>query len=130
MSTPAALACHATLEQAVVKVETCLATLGEALRQRDALAIETAAISLQGALTSTLHRLSAAVRETGGVPLPLRRRLARASGEVAAQREGVLRANASVQRALDVLMPSDALTAAYAADGARARPASTGTVGA
>jgi hypothetical protein len=118
-----------TLEDAVGRIETALAGLGEALRRRDALAVDTEVQALQGAIASAMHRLSAAARQPGGVPLPLRRRLAVAGGQVAAQRETLARANASLQRALDVLLPpQDAL--AYAADGARARPASSGAVGA
>jgi hypothetical protein len=101
-----------TLEDAVGRIETALAGLGEALRRRDALAIDTEVQALQGAISSAMHRLTAATRQPGGVPLP-----------------SLARANASLQRALDVLLPpQDAL--AYAADGARARPASSGAVGA
>jgi hypothetical protein len=116
------------LEESIAKIERQLATLGAALRQRDALAIESEALALQRALTSAVHRLSAAAQRDGGVPL--RRRLAQTSGEIAAQRESLRRASAALDRALDVLLPPDAATTAYAPDGARSRAASTGAVGA
>ena len=120
----------APLEACVAKIEAQLAALGEALRQRDALAIESEALALQRALASSFHRLSEAAQQGTGVPLPLRRRLALASGQIAAQRESLRRASAALDRAMDVLVPQDAVTAAYAADGARSRPASTGAIGA
>jgi len=44
---------------------------------------------------------------SGAVPPTLRRRLASASGQVAAQRESLARATAALDRAIEVLMPSD-----------------------
>jgi hypothetical protein len=118
------------LEDAVATIETRLAALGHALRQRDALAIETSAQGLQRAFTSAIHRFTAAAREADGIPLPLRRRLAIARGQVAAQRETLARANATLDRAMNVLLPPDWPAPAYAADGARARQNTTSAIGA
>ena len=46
----------------------------------------------------------------GPVPPALRKRLASASGQVAAQRESLARATAALDRAIDVLLPRDAAT--------------------
>lgn len=118
------------LEDAVATIESRLAALGQALRERDALAIEAAAQALQRAFTSAIHRFTAAARDAGGIPLPLRRRLAIARGQVAAQRETLARANAALERAMNILLPPDWPAPAYAADGARARQSTTGAIGA
>jgi hypothetical protein len=118
------------LEEAVATIESRLAALGMALRDRDALAIDASAQALQRAFTSAIHRFTAAARDAGGIPLPLRRRLAIARGRVAAQRETLARANAALDRAMNVLLPPDWPAPAYAADGARARQSTTGAIGA
>lgn len=118
------------LEEAVATIEARLAALGSALRERDALAIEAAALALQRAFSSAIHRFTAAARHSEGVPLPLRRRLAIARSQVAAQRETLARANAALDRAMNVLLPPDWPAPAYAADGARARVSTTGAIGA
>ena len=48
------------------------------------------------------------VARSGPVPPELRRRLATASGQVAAQRESLARATAALDRAIEVLMPREA----------------------
>ncbi|MBW8846137.1 MAG: hypothetical protein JF607_14320, partial [Burkholderiales bacterium] len=53
---------------------------------------------------------------TGNVPAALRNRLVRAGGLLAAQRETLARGNASLDRALDVLIPSEP-TGLYGAGG-------------
>lgn len=55
------------------------------------------------------------------MPAPLRRRLARAGGQVAAQREALARATASLDRAIDVLIPSSASATLYSSHGASER---------
>lgn len=120
----------ALLEDAVANIEVRLAALGTALRERDALAIESSAQALQRAFSSAIARFTAASRHADGVPLPLRRRLAVARGQVAAQRETLARANAALDRAMNVLLPPDWPAPAYAADGARARQSTTGAIGA
>lgn len=130
MTQPMAAGSAGPLEDAVAAIETRLAALGSALRERDALAIETAAQALQRAFSTAIHRFSAATRHADGIPLPLRRRLAIARGQVAAQRETLARANAALDRAMNVLLPPDWPAPAYAADGARARQNTTGAIGA
>ncbi len=118
------------LEDAVATIEARLSALGSALRERDALAIDAEARALQRAFSAAIHRFSAAARHGDGIPLPLRRRLAIARGQVAAQRETLARANAALDRAMNVLLPPDWPAPAYAADGARARANTTGAIGA
>jgi hypothetical protein len=55
------------------------------------------------------------------VPAPLRHRLALAGGQVAAQREALARATASLDRAIDVLIPRHAPKSFYSAAGANER---------
>ena len=108
------------LEHALVAVEQRLAALGDALRERNAQQIETHASELHRALANAVHRFAHAAR-AGGVPPGLRRRLADASGQVAAQRESLARATAALDRAIDVLMPRDNGGGVYSAQGGQER---------
>jgi hypothetical protein len=94
----------AELETPLAAVETRLAALGAALYRHDAQAIESEANELHRALAAAVEHFSRAAR-SGGVPPPLRQRLAVASGQVAAQREALARATAALDRAIDVLLP-------------------------
>ncbi|HUG24534.1 hypothetical protein [Piscinibacter sp.] len=94
------------LEDTLAAVESRLASLGEALRARDAAAIDSHATELHRALARAVDHFTHAAR-SGSVPPTLRRRLARASGQVAAQRESLARATAALDRAIEVLMPRD-----------------------
>lgn len=114
------------LEASLADVEASLAALGEALRARDSLAIDTNASSLQNALTRAVDQFSQAAR-TGPIPPALRNRLANASGQVAAQRESLARATAALDRAIDVLIPREA-PALYSAYGATQRPVRGGMI--
>lgn len=106
------------LENVVASVELQLAALADSLRERDAPAIESSANELQRALGHAVECFMQAARH-GGVPEPMRQRLVRASGQVAAQREVLSRATAALDRAIDVLMPGAAAPASalYAASG-------------
>ena len=95
----------AELENPLAAVEARLNSLGDALRAHDPAAIETEAAALHRALASAIAHFGRAAREEGGVPQPLRRRLAAAGGQVAAQRQALARATASLDRAIDVLLP-------------------------
>jgi lipopolysaccharide export system protein LptA len=106
MTQPMAAGSAGPLEDAVAAIETRLAALGSALRERDALAIE-----------------AAAQRQRDAVGVAIAR------GQVAAQRETLARANAALDRAMNVLLPPDWPAPAYAADGARARQNTTGAIG-
>jgi exonuclease VII large subunit len=108
------------LEGLIARVETHLAALGDALRQRDSQGIETHAAELHQALARAMDGFTQAARQ-GHVPRPLRHRLAQASGQMAAQRESLARATAALDRAIDVLMPSPLPAAAYGAHGGLAR---------
>lgn len=95
----------AELEQVVEIVESRLAALTDALRERDSAVIESHATELHGALVVAVQRF-VHVAHNGGVPEPMRRRLARASAMVATQRESLARATAALDRAIDVLIPA------------------------
>ncbi len=95
------------LEETLAAVESRLAALGDALLARDAAAIDRQATELHRALARAVDHFSTAAR-SGSVPPVLRRRLASASGQVAAQRESLARATAALDRAIEVLMPRDA----------------------
>lgn len=114
------------LEEPLAAVEASLTALGNALRERDSLAIERHAGELHCALAHAVDRFTGAARE-GRVPPALRQRLATASGQVAAQRESLARATAALDRAIDALLPRDA-TALYGAQGATDRSIRGGAV--
>lgn len=113
------------LEQPLTRVELQLAELCGALRSNDAQALEAAASELHRALAAAIDHFRQAAR-TGGVPAPLRQRLATATAQVAAQRESLARATAALDRAIDVLIPGAPPT--YTAAGAAARAASSGSM--
>jgi hypothetical protein len=97
---------HPELEALLARVESALGGLGEALRQRDTPAIEAQAQLLQGGLEDTVNAFARAAR-AGSIPAPLRARLVKASGQVAAQRDSLMRATAALDRAIDTLMPKE-----------------------
>ncbi|MFG6465623.1 hypothetical protein [Roseateles sp. BYS87W] len=103
------------LEQPLLAVESTLNLLGDALARRDPAAIEQHSAELHQHLAQAVQRFSEAAR-AGGVPAALRNRLVRAGGLLAAQRETLARGNASLDRALDVLIPSEP-TGLYGAGG-------------
>jgi hypothetical protein len=117
MAPAAAPALHAELEASLQRVEQHLADLQAGLSARDMPCIELHAAELQRALMQALEHFSQAARQ-GGSPLVLRRRLALASAQVAAQRDALARATASLDRAIDVLMPGPQ-RAVYSASGAQ-----------
>lgn len=117
------------LEATLGAVETHLQALGEALQARDPAATEAAATDLHRSLTLAVRRFGETASH-GGVPPALRRRLALATGLVAAQRDAVARATAVLDRAIDVLLPAQAqlgASAAYGAQGYAVRAQSTGS---
>jgi hypothetical protein len=116
----------AELEPPLAAVEDRLAGLGLALYHNDAQAIESEAAELHRALAAAIHHFSRAARE-GGVPPTLRQRLALAGGQVAAQREALARATASLDRAIDVLLPGLG-GSVYIASGAAERAAASGSL--
>lgn len=113
------------LESPLAAVETQLGALALALTQQDVEALDRAASGLHAALAAAVEQFTRAAR-SGGVPLPLRQRLALAGGQVAAQRVALGRATASLDRAMDVLLPRQASTGLYSAAGGAERHASQG----
>lgn len=107
-------------------METRLAALATALHARDTAAIDLHSTELHGALARAVSHFAAATRN-GGAPPALRRRLARAGGMVAAQRESLARATAALDRAIDVLMPSVGGTL-YTAEGGADRCRHSGMI--
>jgi hypothetical protein len=115
------------LERPLQAVEDSLTALGVALTRQDASAVDAVAAQLHAALAAAVDHFARAAR-SGGVPPRLRQRLAAAGGQVAAQREALARATASLDRAMDVLMPVHAAPAAglYGALGNTDRNATSG----
>lgn len=109
MNLPVATAPSNDLETPLGRVETRLQDLQAALRNDDAQALETAATDLHRALAAAVDHFKRAARQ-GPVPQPMRRRLALASAQVAAQRDALARATASLDRAIEVLLPSGSAT--------------------
>jgi len=105
------------LETSVQAVELRLLALADALRERDAVAVEHQADALHLALARAVTVCMHAARN-GGVPEPMRLRLASAGAQVARQREALARATAALDRAIDVLMPAhSAAGKVYGANG-------------
>ncbi len=114
------------LEIALGQVEQQLEALGQALKDHDAACTEQAATELHRALTHAVRHFGKAGQ--GGVPPALRRRLALATGLVAAQRDAVARATSLLDRAIDVLLPGAPSTASpvYGAHGGALRATTRG----
>lgn len=101
-----------------------LTALSSALQGRDAQALQAAADHL----VAGLEAAGPVLREPGALTPALRRQLAFAVGRVAAHREALARATASVDRAIEVLLPSPAPAAGtYSANGYAERAAATGS---
>ena len=115
LAATAPVASRRDLEGRLAAVEERLAQLGNALRSRDTAGIDTHAAELHRALAMAVGQFADAAR-TGGIEPDLKSRLARASGQVAAQRESLARATAALDRAIDVLLPRES-AGLYAAHG-------------
>jgi hypothetical protein len=118
------------LDDALTLIETRVAALGAALRERDAAALEVATQTLQRTLAASIQRFAAAARAAGGVPLPLRRRIAMINTQVNVHREQLARASAALERALGVLSAGAQPAATYRQAGQADRAASSGFVSA
>jgi hypothetical protein len=114
------------LEDKLLAVEEHLAHLGDALIARDTNGIDVYSAELHRSLSRAVEHFALNAKYAS-VPLELRRRLAAASGQVAAQREALARATAAVDRAIDVLMPR-ATPALYSAYGSTTRSYRGGSV--
>lgn len=115
----------AELEPPLTALEDSLAGLAQALCSNDAQAIDARADELHRALALAVGRFAQAAR-SGQVPGTLRQRLALAGGRVAAQREALARATASLDRAIDVLLPANPMQPVYDAGGNAGRRACAG----
>lgn len=106
------------LDPLVTQVEQRLQALADALRSRDAPAVELHASELHHDLARAVGACMHHARH-GGVPAAMRLRLAQAGAMVAHQREMMARATAALDRAIDVLMPpaSSGRGALYGANG-------------
>ncbi len=113
--------CAQDVNAAVLQLEQQLAGLLSAMCRQDPLAIELAAGSLHKSLATALDLYSSNQRLGQDLTPPLRQRLIAASGQVAALREALARATASLDRAIDVLLPQQAALGVYGASGASAR---------
>lgn len=114
------------LEDTLTAVESRLAGLADALRQRDLGAVDEQSAELHRALARAVDHFSRASR-SGTIPLALRRRLAQTGGRVAAQRESFARATAALDRAIDVLLPREA-PSVYGANGGAPRGSLGGSI--
>lgn len=114
------------LERPLTTLEEALASLSQALRERDASRIEATAADLHRALTVAVDQFGRCKRQ-GPIPPVLRRRLMSAGAQVAAQREILARATASLDRAIDVLLPASAGAPVYAQGGLAERAQHSGS---
>lgn len=115
------------LEPSLLQVEEHLQALSLALVHPDPDVLAAAADRLHRSLARAVEMFRGAARRGHVDPL-LRQRLAMAGAQVAAQREALGRATASLDRAMDLLMPSPAPAQPYSPRGSPSRPASSGSM--
>ena len=111
------------LETPVSRLEQQLHALQLSLVAQDPAALEAAAAGLQKELAQAVQVFRKAA-STGPLPRSMRDRLALAGAQVAAQRASLARATASLDRAIDVLMPTP--LAGYDAQGQKHRQSHRG----
>ncbi len=116
----------AELERPLQVVEERLVALGVALQRQDIEALDHVAAELHDALATAVDHFGRAAR-AGGVPPGLRQRLASAGGQVAAQREALARATASLDRAIEVLIPRAGGAGLYSSAGETTRSSLPGS---
>ena len=109
------------LEVSLAAVELAIATLGHTLTQQDIAAIEAASTTLHDAMRAAMAQFAQLARR-GTMPVALRTRFALANGQIAAQREALIRAMSLVEQNLEILIPRPmAETSVYSASGASQR---------
>ncbi len=109
------------LDVSLSAVELAIATFGHALTQRDIAAVEAASTALHDAMRAAMTQFAQVARR-GAMPVALRTRFALANGQVAAQREALVRATSLVEQHLEILIPRPlAETSVYSASGASQR---------
>jgi hypothetical protein len=109
------------LETSLAAVELAIATLGHTLTRQDIAAVEAASTALHDAMRAAMAQF-AQVAKRGTMPAALRTRFALANGQIAAQREALIRATSMVEQNLEILIPRPmAETSVYSATGASQR---------
>ena len=109
------------LEVSLAAVELAIATLGQTLTRQDIAAVEAASTTLHDAMRAAMTQLAQVARR-GTMPIALRTRFAMANGQIAAQREALIRASSMVEQNLEILIPRPpAETSVYSASGASQR---------
>ena len=109
------------LEVSLAAVELAIASLGRTLAQQDIAAVEAASTTLHDAMRAAMTQFAQVARR-GTMPAALRNRFALANGQIAAQREALIRATSLVEQNLEILIPRPmAETAVYSATGASQR---------
>jgi hypothetical protein len=107
----------AGLASALAAVEDAVAALGDTFVRNDADALAAAADHLQASLRAAMTEFAQVARR-GTMSAETRQRFAKVAGRVTAQREALFRATATVDQALEILIPrplADAST--YSAQG-------------
>lgn len=115
------------LEPSLSDLEEALGILQSALQGDDPSALDLAARELQGALGRAVDHFRRAAL-CGPIEPALRQRLRSASVRITVQREALARATASLDRAIDVLLPGTAAT--YGASGTAQRLGAGGVLSA
>lgn len=109
------------LEVSLAAVELAIATLGQTLTRQDIAAVEAASTTLHDAMRAAMTQFAQVARR-GTMPIALRTRFAMANGQIAAQREALIRASSMVEQNLEILIPRPpAETSVYSASGASQR---------
>ena len=107
----------ADLDSRVSRVEHCVVALQASLRLQSVPDTEAQARDLHQALAQAVAAFAAC---PGGVTEPLRRRLSRVGGQLGRQRESLARAAATLDRAVEVMMPKASARTFYSAQGVAA----------
>ena len=109
------------LEASLAAVELAIATLGQTLTRQDIAAVEAASTTLHDAMRAAMTQFAQVARR-GTMPVALRTRFAMANGQIAAQREALIRASSLVDQNLEILIPRPmAETSVYSASGTSQR---------
>ena len=102
----------ADLDSRVSRVEQCVVALQASLRLQSVPDTEAQARDLHQALAQVM-----AICSPGALPQPMRQRLSRVAGQLGRQRECLARAAATLDRAVDVMMPNTNARTVYSAQG-------------
>ena len=103
----------ADLDSRVSRVEQCVVALQASLRLQSV--PDTEARDLHQALAQVM-----VICNPGALPQPMRQRLSRVAGQLGRQRECLARAAATLDRAVDAMMPNSHARTVYSAQGVAA----------